>query len=173
MNIILIGYRGSGKSSVGRKLANQLWKDFADVDTKVREHFHGLAIAEIWRQFGEPAFREMEADVVQQLCQQDNLVIALGGGSLLRDDARQAVRQSQAVRIYLKCSAEVLWQRVKADEENQANRPSLTEQDDRLAEIRTVLAQREPVYEATADHVFDVSHVDVDETVRYLIARFL
>jgi len=173
MNIILIGYRGSGKSSVGKKLANQLWKDFADVDTKVREHFHGLAIAEIWQQFGELAFRETEAKVVQQLCQQDNLVIALGGGSLLREDARQAVRQSQAVRIYLKCSPEILLQRIEQDQSNDVNRPNLTEHEDRLLEIKTVLAQREPVYEATANHVFDVSHVDVDETVRYVIARFL
>lgn len=173
MNIILLGYRGSGKTSMGRLLADQLWKDFVDLDDEIVRRFDGLSIAEIWQQFGEPAFREKEVEAARDICSRDDLVIALGGGTVMQPGAREAVEQSDARRIYLYCEPQVLCSRIQGDEATAANRPSLTEQDGGIKEIEAVLAERDPVYREVADVVFDVTHLNIDDGVRYLIDRCL
>lgn len=174
-NIILIGYRGSGKSSVGRKLADQLWKTLCDTDQGVRDRFGGRSIAEIWATEGEPAFREAEEAVTVAACAGSGLVIALGGGSLMRPGARRAVAASDGVRIYLRCEPAELARRIAADPGSGDQRPGLTGGGGaaRIEEIAAVLAEREPVYREVADVEFDVTLTDVDEAVRHLIARHL
>jgi len=172
MNIILLGYRGSGKTSIGKKLANELWKDFVDTDDKVRKRFNGVPIAEIWEQHGEPAFRQAEADTVAELLQKPDQVIALGGGTLTHDGARHTVQQADnATRIYLRCDPATLAQRIAADATTQTERPSLTGNADPADEVKLVLEQRDPVYRETADIVFDVTHCSIEEAVRHLIAK--
>src|ERR1043166_3173868 len=68
MNIVLIGYRGSGKTTIGRLLAEQLWKTFADVDHEIMKRYGGLNVAQIWQQHGEPDYRRVEGEVTQALC---------------------------------------------------------------------------------------------------------
>jgi shikimate kinase len=91
----------------------------------------------------------------------------------MQPGAREAVEQSDAKRIYLYCEAPVLAARIEADAATAANRPSLTGQGGGLAEIEAVLAERDPVYRAVADEVFDVTHLNVEDGVRYLIERCL
>ena len=83
MSIVLIGYRGSGKTTVGRRLADQLWQTFVDVDDLITARAE-KTIKEIFEQDGEPAFRDIESDVVREVSAQHEQVVCLGGGSLLR-----------------------------------------------------------------------------------------
>ena len=174
MNIILIGYRGSGKTTLGRKLAGQLWKDFVDTDDEVRRRFGGASIAAIWAEHGEAAFREAECEATADVLKRDEQVIALGGGTLMQPAAREAVeRAADAVRIYLKCEPGVLAVRLDADRERQGERPDLTNLGGGVAEIETVLAEREPVYEAVADKVFDVTLLTPENALGHLVRRCL
>ena len=173
MNVILLGYRGSGKTSSGKKLANELWKDFVDLDDKVRACFDNQKIADIWQTHGEQAFRDAEAASVRELLESaDNLLIALGGGTLTTDAGRAAVESAQnATRIYLACDADVLAKRIAGDAATAAERPSLTGDSDPAAEVVKVLKERDPVYREVADIVFDVTHCSIEEAVRHLIAK--
>lgn len=172
-NVILLGYRGSGKSSIGRRLADQVWKTFVDIDQRTCQRFDGRSVAEIWATEGEPAYRAAEVEVTREACAGKGQVIALGGGTLMQPEARAAVEAADAVRIYLRCSPAVLHERVRADKQTAGLRPSLTGQGGGLDEITAVLAQREPVYQAVADVEFDVTFTDIDDAVRHLIARCL
>lgn len=173
MNVILLGYRGSGKTSIGKKLANELWKDFVDLDDKTRARFDNRAIADIWQNHGEQAFRDAEAASIRELLETgDDLLIALGGGTLTTEAGKQAVQSADnATRIYLACDPAVLAQRIADDTATDAERPSLTGQADPAAEVESVLAQRDPIYREVADIVFDVSHCTIDQAVHYLIRK--
>jgi len=177
MNIVLIGYRGCGKTTIGQTLAEQLWKTFVDVDLATRGRFGNRTIAEIWSTEGEPAWREAEVQVTRDLCAGDEQVIALGGGTLMQPEARRAVEAAEDCRrIYLACHPEELQRRMRADAETAGSRPSLTGgggAGDDLDEIRAVLRERDPVYREVADAVLDVTHVAPDDAVRHLIRRCL
>jgi shikimate kinase len=174
MNIVLIGYRGSGKTTVGRKLASQLWKTYVDTDAEVCKRLGGRTIADIWKTEGEAEFRRVECEVVEQVMRRPDQVIGLGGGTLMQERARAAVRAAaDTVRIYLKCDPQTLHQRITADAQTAATRPNLTALGGGVQEITQMLAQREPVYLATADKTLDVSLLAPDDAVRHLIERCL
>jgi shikimate kinase len=174
MNIVLMGYRGSGKTTVGRKMAEHLWRDFTDTDALVCKRFAGRTIREIWETEGEVAFRQAECEVVEQVLRTDNQVISLGGGSVMQPAARAAIGSAaDAVRIYLKCDPQVLLKRIEADKTSGATRPALSPAGGTLDEIQRILAEREPVYESLADKVFDVTHVTPDDAVLHIIRRCL
>lgn len=173
MNLILMGYRGSGKSTIGKRLAVELWKDFVDLDDCVRACFNNRSIAEIWQAEGEAAFRAAEAKEVKRLlAERDDLALALGGGTLTTSGGREAVASAaDAKRIYLACDPAVLADRIASDAQTTAQRPSLTGSGDPADEVKAVLAERDPVYREAADIVFDVTYCSVDEAVRHLIAK--
>ena len=174
MNIVLMGYRGSGKTTIGRKIADELWKDFVDTDAVVCQRMGGRTIREIWDIDGEAAFRAAESDVVVEALSKENQVIALGGGSPMQPVARQAIAEARdAVKIYLKCDPEVLFRRIEADTASSATRPALSAAGGSLEEVRRLLAEREPVYESLADKVFDVTHVTTADAVGHIIRRCL
>lgn len=174
MNIVLIGYRGSGKTTVGKKLAGQLWKTYIDTDAEVRKRFGNRTIAEIWRAEGEPKFRSVECDTVEDVMNKTDQVIGLGGGTLMQDRARAAVLAAKdTVRIYLKCDAETLYQRISSDAQTAAARPNLTALGGGVEEIKLMLARREPVYQQVADKTLDVSLLSPDDAVRHLIEKCL
>ena len=174
MNIILFGYRGSGKTTIGKRLAAQLWKTFVDVDEQTCQRFGNDSIAAIWDEHGEAAFRAAEAEVTKELCGRTDLVISLGGGTLMQAEALAAVEQAaDAARIYLFCEPAELFRRISADDHSDKTRPHLTPLGGGLEEIEAVLAERDPVYRAVADKVFDVTHLDPVSACRYLIAKCL
>src|SRR5258708_2530337 len=114
MSVFLIGYRGCGKTTIGQKLADRLWHSFIDVDQQIVKR-SGKTIKEMFEQDGEPAFRELEAAVVRDCTALADHVIALGGGTLQRDENRERIVQSGNKVIYLRCDADELLRRVNAD----------------------------------------------------------
>lgn len=172
MNIVLLGYRGSGKTSIGKQLAIELWKDFVDLDDVTRARFNNQTIASIWEQHGEAAFRQAEADAAAELLNKDSQVIALGGGTLTTDAGKAAVQSADnATRIYLSCATDVLARRIAGDAATTTERPSLTGEADPAAEVEAVLAERDPVYREVADIVFEVTYCSIEEAARHLIAK--
>jgi len=178
MNIIFMGYRGSGKTSIGKKIASQTWKDFVDTDAEVVKRFDGRSIADIWETDGEPAFRAAEVEVAQECLARDNHVVALGGGTVMQAGVAELIKAApDAKRIYLNCKPAVLAQRIAADAASTASRPSLTgnaaEASGGIEEITAVLEERDPVYRDLADVVFDVSYIDLPAAVAYLTRHHL
>ncbi len=174
MNIILLGYRGCGKTTMGKMIADQLWKTFVDTDQEVCKRFNNPSIAEIWAQHGEKEWRQVESEVTVEVCARKDLVIALGGGVLTQPEAHEAVENTKnAVRIYLYCQPQELHRRIQADAQTATTRPALTPHGGSLDEIEQVLAERDPVYRAVADTVFDVTHVRPDNGVRHLVDKCL
>lgn len=174
MNIVLIGYRGSGKTTIGKLLAEELWKPFVDTDALIVHRFGGMTIREIWETHGEEEFRAMECRVVEEVMKQTDQVIALGGGTLMQPAARAAVEAAKGtMRIYLQCDPQTLLDRIAADTATAGSRPNLTTLGGSLDEIVEVLEEREPVYRAVADKVFDVTHVTPQDAVMHIVRRCL
>lgn len=175
-NIVLIGYRGCGKTTLGKKIAHKTWKDFIDTDERVRDRFDGATIAEIWETQGEPAFREAEAQVTREVMAQSGAVIALGGGTLMHADARAAVEAADgAKKIFLHCRPAVLAERIAADPASANNRPGLTADSGGAAdpdEIAKVLEERDPVYREVADAVLDVTYLDLEGALSYIMRTY-
>ena len=152
MNLVLIGYRATGKTTLARLLAQRLRWDWTDADVEI-ERQAGKSIAEIFADDGEPAFRDLEAEVVADLCRRERLVLAAGGGAPMRPESRRAMRASGKV-VWLKARPETVLARMAADQTTVARRPSLTDKGP-LEEIVHLIAQREPVYRESA-------HLEVD-----------
>jgi shikimate kinase len=168
MSTVLIGYRGSGKSTIGHKLADRLWQKFVDTDAMVVERA-GMSIAEIFRQDGEARFRELEAEVVREAAKLQEHVIALGGGAPLREENRVAIKGGGHRVVYLRCEVETLVARIQADPETAQTRPSLTALGGGVEEISKVLAEREPIYRQMMDAEIDVTNLTPDEVMVYIV----
>jgi shikimate kinase len=138
-NLALVGFMGTGKSSVGRIIAHQLQFRFVDTDDLI-ESQTGMSIPEIFTQQGEPAFREHERRVVEELSQERGIVIAAGGG-LVVDTANMASLKNHALVVCLWASPETIWERVRS----QTHRP-LLQAPDPQSRIRDLLAARAPAY---------------------------
>lgn len=170
MSAILIGGRGSGKTTIGRKLADRLWQPFLDTDDLIVSAA-GRTIAEIFASDGEAAFRDLEERAVRQAIERADHVIALGGGSLIRESSRKAVRASGRRVIYLKCDPVEMHRRITADPSSAAMRPDLTATGG-LAEVTRLLAEREPIYRQCMTAELDVTRLTPEEAVVH-IARML
>lgn len=152
MRIVLIGYRATGKTTVARYLAARLKWEWVDADVEI-ERQAGKSIARIFAEDGEPAFRDLEARVIVELCRRDKLVLAAGGGAPLREESRLAMRQSGHV-VWLTATPATILARMTADATTAQRRPSLTDRPP-LEEIVHVLGRREPVYLASAQQIVD------------------
>jgi shikimate kinase len=150
--IFLIGYRGAGKTSVARELACRLDYDWIDADDVV-EREAGKTIAAIFADDGERAFREWEARVVAALSHKRRMVVALGGGAVLREDNREAICGAGPV-VWLTASVDTILERVAADASTLIRRPNLTTVGGRQ-EIENLLAIRAPLYRRCATLVVD------------------
>jgi shikimate kinase len=145
--IFLIGYRGTGKSTVARFIAAQLKWDSIDADDEI-ERRAGKSIADIFAAQGEKTFRAIEASVVADLAEGRKTVIALGGGAVLLTENRAAIRGKGPV-IWLTANVDTIESRVAADATTAQRRPNLTVAGGR-AEIEALLAEREPRYRECA-----------------------
>ncbi|HVT90432.1 MAG TPA: shikimate kinase [Tepidisphaeraceae bacterium] len=167
MSVILVGYRGSGKTTVGRKLAQSLWLKFVDVDDLIVDAAK-KTIRDIFEQDGESRFRDLETQAVTKALTLADHIIAMGGGAILRDENRRLIKDSKMKCIYLRCDPQVLLQRIQGDPLTAANRPNLTGFAGGIDEIRTLLAQREALYREVMTAELDVTHLGVDEAVTYV-----
>jgi shikimate kinase len=166
MNIVLIGYRGAGKSTIGRALAERLGKTFVDTDTILQERA-GRSIRQIFEEQGERVFREHEARAVQAACLHENAVISVGAGAVMNPDNAARLRDAGRI-VWLRAPADVLWQRICGDETSDAQRPRLTLKGG-LEEVVHKLAQREPVYESLADQILDTGRLSMKAAVDQII----
>ncbi|MFH0810636.1 MAG: shikimate kinase [Pseudomonadota bacterium] len=159
--VVLIGYRCSGKTSVGRILAARLGWSFADTDAEV-EREAGRGIAQIVAGEGWPGFRERERRAVASLAGRGEIVIAAGGGAALDAQNRREWSQSGAIVVYLVLDAETAAARLAADPQSALLRPSLSGCN-AACEVQQVLAEREPVYHDAASWRIEVKGRGVAE----------
>ncbi|MBT8487050.1 MAG: AAA family ATPase [Phycisphaerales bacterium] len=155
MNLLLIGARASGKTTVGRHLARISRLRFVDLDDRVQAMFPEDSVTEIWTVHGEPAWRVAETRALESVLAEEDQVVALGGGTPMIPAARSLIeharRTGRARVLYLRCTPGELARRL---EHAAGDRPSLTG-DDPAAEVAAVLAARSDTYEALADVVYD------------------
>jgi len=145
-NIILVGLMGAGKSTIGRLLAKQLKMDFYDSDRIIEERT-GVDISTIFEIEGEQGFRDREEDVIAELCEMDGIILATGGGCVLRKINRKNMQQGGHV-IYLRTNADLLYSRIRHDR----SRP-LMQTKSPINTLRKLLDDREPFYLEVADTV--------------------
>lgn len=142
-NILLIGMMGAGKTTIGKLLANLLGRTFLDSDREIQRRT-GVDIPVIFEIEGESGFRRREAEVLTDLLQRRDIVLATGGGAVLQRENRELLKRSGTV-IYLKAAVDDLWRRTRQDR----NRPLLQTSDPRQR-LLELYAQRDPLYRETA-----------------------
>jgi len=166
MNVFLIGYRGSGKTTVAAALAKRLGWSWIDADAEL-ERRAGKTIKQIFADQGELAFRDLESNILADLVTLDRHIVALGGGAILREANRRLLALRGRV-VWLKASPKVLQARITGDTTTAERRPNLTGQGG-LAEIRTLLAERTPLYASCADLTVDAESKPADELATQII----
>jgi len=166
MNIVLTGYRCSGKTSIGKILASELGIKFLDTDELIEEH-EGCPIETIVSERGWDHFREVERIIIKEASRDDNLVIATGGGAVMDEENVENLKKSGWV-VWLKGEKEVLRKRMHRDQRSGKSRPSLTEED-ALEEIGRVLQERAPFYERAKDLTVDGSLLSKEEVADLII----
>lgn len=159
MNLFLIGYRCTGKTTVGRALAGRLGWTFVDTDDLVVQAA-GTTIARMVETRGWPYFRELERQTLAAVAKGRSQVVATGGGVVL-DDRNIAAMQQAGKVVWLTADEATIARRMLADAATHASRPSLTDQG-RIAEIRQVLAERRPRYEKAAEMTIETDHASIE-----------
>ena len=150
MNIILCGFMGCGKSTIGKLVAKKTQREFIDLDSFIEEK-QGLSIREIFETYGEDYFRNCETDAISELVNKNDVVLALGGGAVLKNKNVELLKSSGKI-IFLDLTANTVFSRLK----NDTSRPLLNT-DDKLAEITKRLNDRLPIYTTVADKIIDAN----------------
>ena len=162
--IIFIGLPGSGKSTVGRHLARRLQQPFMDSDQAIEARL-GCSIREFFEREGEHRFRDIEQEVIAQLCAQAPGVLATGGGVVLRMANRDTLRAAGTV-VYLQSQPEDLMRRLRHDRK----RP-LLQVADPTARLRDLFAQRDPLYRETAHYTVETGRPSVSSLVQSILSQ--
>ena len=144
-NIVLCGFMGCGKTSVGKRAAKLMNRKFCDLDQYI-ERKEGLKVSQIFERFGEAGFREREAAAVREIAEKTNMVVACGGGTVLFPDNVQAFHAGKGTILYLDVPLPALQERLKGDRK----RP-LLQKPNRRKVIAELYEQRCPLYQASAD----------------------
>ena len=166
MILSLIGYRATGKTTVAKLLAEALNCPWIDSDREI-ERQAGKTIAQIFAEDGEPAFRDFEERIIAELCLKPELILATGGGAVMRENTRKVLRASGPV-LWLTASPETILRRMTADETTKTSRPSLTNLP-ALDEIRHLLELREPMYRDCATMEITTELCSPEEIVKQLL----
>ena len=169
MNLILIGFRCTGKTAVGQELARRLGRPFVDADTCLQERA-GKSIAAIFAEGGEALFRRLEREVLAELTRRDGIVLAAGGGAVLEEENVRSLRASGPV-VRLTASLESILRRLAADEKTTSERPRLTAEADLRREVEQLLARREPFYQRAAEVTIDTEGMTVSEVAEEVLRR--
>jgi shikimate kinase len=166
MNIILIGYRGSGKSTVGSRLAARLKLKFVDIDDLIEER-QGIPITDIVKSHGWGHFRKLEKSTIEEISREDRLIIAPGGGAVLDTDNVKSLRKNGWI-IWLKAEKQTLLRRLNQDPGTSTRRPTLTGKGT-SEELKEVMSLREPIYERVSEFQIDTSMIDVETVVENIL----
>jgi len=164
-NIYLIGLMGAGKTTIGRLLAKSLGLPFYDSDKAIEEST-GVDIATIFEFEGEEGFRDREQKMILQLTKMDGIVLATGGGAILREENRRLLNENGFV-VYLRCSVDRILERTRRD----TQRP-LLKTDNPRARIESLFAQREPLYQVCADFQVDTGSMPSKIVVNHILDKF-
>ena len=156
-NLYITGFMGTGKSVVGKTLAQKTGKIFIDVDTAIKDR-QGKKIVDIFNEWGESHFRKLETNLLKEIVQRNDLVIATGGGTLLSEENVQLANQGGTI-ICLRANPMVIYQRIKED-----NKRPLLNKRDKLEEIKYFLEKRKAQYNQFPWQV-DTSKLTVEEVV--------
>jgi shikimate kinase len=168
MNLFLIGYRCSGKTTIGKSIATTIGWSFVDSDIQVIKAC-GKSIQEIIDTKGWNAFRRMERSTIRQVCTHDRQVVATGGGVVLDADNVKAMKTS-GMLIWLGASAGTIRKRMLADKNSGHFRPALTERG-RIEEIEGMLLQRNPYYKSASDFSIQTDDVSINEITQTIIEK--
>ncbi|OGP68070.1 MAG: hypothetical protein A2170_14590 [Deltaproteobacteria bacterium RBG_13_53_10] len=166
MNLVLIGYRGSGKSTVGKSLAARLRMRFVDTDDLVEERLQ-LTIGEIVRLQGWDHFRQLEKKIIEEISKESRLVIASGGGAVIDRDNVESLRRNGLI-IWLKADHQALARRMGQDPGTPRQRPTLTGKGT-LEELEETMSVRESFYERASEIRIDTSRLDVESVVERIL----
>lgn len=163
-NIILIGPMGAGKTTIGRQIARLFKFDFFDSDREIEQRT-GASIPLIFELEGEEGFRRREQEVISQLCNKTHIVLATGGGAVLKKENQLALKRSGTI-VYLCAGIDDLLARTAKDK----NRP-LLQTDNPREKLQTILNEREPIYRELADIILKTNKMTVHMAVKELAAR--
>lgn len=164
MNIVLIGYRGTGKSTVGRLVGRRLGREVVSTDEEIVKRAR-RSIPEIVAQQGWDYFRDLESDICRELGSRDQLIIDTGGGAILRAQNVEALKKNGTL-FWLTASVETITKRIGGDNQ----RPSLTGTKSFVDEIQDVLRERTPKYQAAADHTIVTDGLTTHELAETLLS---
>ena len=168
MNLFLIGYRCTGKTTIGKAIAAAIEWSFVDADTLlVREC--GKPIKEIVDTEGWDAFRRMERSTLKQICTADRQIVATGGGVVL-DKANIKAMKTSGMVIWLGATAETIQKRMLQDKNTGNFRPALTDKG-RMEEIEDLLLKRNPYYKSAGDFSIHTDNVPINEITQTIIDK--
>jgi len=164
-NIYLVGLMGAGKTTIGRQLAKTLKLPFYDSDKAIEERT-GVDIPTIFEFEGEEGFRDREQKMIQQLTQMNGIVLATGGGAILREENRKLLKKNGFI-VYLQCSIDRIVERTRRD----TQRPLLQTENPR-ASIESLFIQREPLYLSCADFKIDTGIMSSKDVVGHILEAY-
>lgn len=162
-NIVLIGFMGCGKSSIGRRLAKRMNYGFLDSDDLIVARAQGISISELFAEEGEERFRERESAELRELVHAKDIVLATGGGAILREENRALLHRIGRI-VWLHADPETLFERASRNRK----RPLLNVENPRGA-FNALLESRVPIYEATADIQIDATGLPHEQTIEAII----
>lgn len=165
MNVVLIGYRGTGKTTVGKAVAARLGCELLSTDAEIVKSA-GQTIPQIVEQHGWEYFRDLETKMCQELANKDGLVLDTGGGAILRPQNVDMLKRTGKL-FWLTASVETIARRIGSD----TQRPSLTGTKSFIDEIQDVLRERTPKYQAAADHVIETEGRSVSQVTDEILSR--
>lgn len=157
MNLVLIGYRGTGKSTVAQILAKKLGMAVVSLDQEIVRQA-GRSIPAIVAEHGWPHFRDLESEVTQRVAQRDNIIIDAGGGVILRKENVAHLRRNGRL-FWLRASIPVIVARIESGTE----RPALTAGNSFTEEVEEVLQERTPLYDAAANYRIDTDRITPEQ----------
>lgn len=163
-SIALVSMPGGGKSTIGRQLAKRLGRPFWDCDAEIERQL-GLSIRAFFDSHGEAAFRDIESRVIEELTRRDTIVLATGGGAVLRDENR-AYLGARCRVVYLHATPEELYRRLRHD----TQRP-LLQVADPLSRLRELYAQRHHLYREVADFVVETGRPSMSSVVNMIMMQ--
>lgn len=161
-NIILIGFMGCGKTTIGEKLAYKLNYNFVDSDKQLQKEA-GISINDIFKLYGENYFRKLENSIISSIAKLKKQVIATGGGIIKNENNIKLLKKSGII-LYLKASPEHIYNNIK----NDTSRP-LLQCEDKLAKIKELLGEREKLYQMYCDISIEVSNHSIDNIINQII----